>query len=101
MPTGASASRSLVSCMRSTSGLARSSHHATFSRRARSELTFHVAIRMVHLFRGRESRARPPCERRAPMPASAAHVGPATQELLHIVPVDQGDVAPRRALEGG
>jgi len=45
--TGASASPSLVSCIRSTSGFARSSHHMTFSRRAFSELTFQVAIRMA------------------------------------------------------
>src|SRR5439155_17410203 len=32
--------------MKSTSGLARSSHHVTFSSRAFSELTFHVAMRM-------------------------------------------------------
>src|SRR5215831_8012063 len=44
--TGASASASFVSCIRSTSGFVRSSHHMTFSRRAFSELTFQVAIRM-------------------------------------------------------
>src|SRR5881396_1887734 len=44
--TGASASASFVSCMRSTSGAARSSHQRTFSRRAGSELTFHVAMRI-------------------------------------------------------
>src|SRR2546427_2359199 len=42
---GASGSASLVSCMSSTSGRARSSHQVTFSRRAFSELTFQVAIR--------------------------------------------------------
>src|SRR5207244_6664772 len=41
---GASGSASLVSCISSTSGRARSSHHVTFSRRAFSELTFQVAI---------------------------------------------------------
>src|SRR5437867_4743302 len=45
---GASRSASLVSCIRSTSGLARSSHHVTFSRRAFSELTFQVAMR-IHI----------------------------------------------------
>src|SRR5829696_556572 len=42
---GTSLSASLVSCMRRTSGCARSSHQATFSSRALSELTFHVAMR--------------------------------------------------------
>src|SRR5438128_2828517 len=41
---GASGSASLVSCISSTSGRARSSHHVTLSRRAFSELTFQVAI---------------------------------------------------------
>src|SRR5438309_1237994 len=45
---GASGSASLVSCISSTSGLARSSHHVTFSRRAFSELTFQVAMR-IHI----------------------------------------------------
>src|SRR5689334_6012789 len=40
-----SASVSLVSCSSSTSGCARSSHHATFSRRALREFTFQVAMR--------------------------------------------------------
>ena len=42
---GASASASLVSCISSTSGRARSSHQVTLSSRAFSELTFQVAIR--------------------------------------------------------
>src|SRR2546428_5980004 len=43
--TGASASVSFVSCMRSTSGRARSSHQVTLSSRALRELTFQVAMR--------------------------------------------------------
>src|SRR6266480_796205 len=42
--TGASWSVSFVSCMSSTSGAARDSHHSTLSMRALSELTFQVAI---------------------------------------------------------
>src|SRR5438093_8463111 len=41
---GASASASLVSCISRTSGRPRSSHQATLSKRALSELTFQVAI---------------------------------------------------------
>ena len=44
--TGASSSESFVSCIRSTSGCARSSHSITRSMRALSELTFHVAMRI-------------------------------------------------------
>jgi hypothetical protein len=39
---------SFVSCIISTSGRARSSHQRTLSRRARSELTFQVAIRIAN-----------------------------------------------------
>src|SRR5207245_56744 len=42
---GVAVSASFVSCIRSTSGRARASHHSTLSRRAFSELTFQVAIR--------------------------------------------------------
>jgi hypothetical protein len=44
---GTSVSDTFVSCIRSTSGWARSSHYVTFSRRAFNELTFRVAMRMA------------------------------------------------------
>src|SRR5437773_2553209 len=47
-PASRSNHASLASCIRSTSGLARSSHNVTFPRRAFSELTFQVAMR-IHI----------------------------------------------------
>src|SRR3954451_889542 len=47
---GTSLSASFVSCISITSGRARSSHQDTLSRRALSELTFQVAMRMGRLY---------------------------------------------------
>src|SRR5439155_17253332 len=57
---GASESASLVSCMSSTSGFARSSHHRTLSRRAFRELTFQVAIRTGNCFSERRADVKSP-----------------------------------------
>src|SRR5262245_5563363 len=51
-----SPSASFVSCIKSTSGSARSSHQPTFSKRAFSELTFQVAMRIGRLARYLASR---------------------------------------------
>src|SRR5262245_821439 len=107
MSTGASASASFVSCISRTSGFARASHQATLSSRARSELTFQVAIRMLYVLPMREFRggaARTPGPSRSPRgspAASTAHAGPAGEGLRHILRVDERDIPPRRALQGG
>src|SRR6266496_2638956 len=76
--TGAAASVSFVSCMRSTSGRARSSHQRTLSRRAFSELTFQVAILIALDYLGS-----PPPRRKA-----RSHV------LTVLDPADRGDSPP-------